>query len=157
MNRSHLFVAAVLCLAAASFAEDAAHSPGWVVIPVNEYQALHAKAYPAPREADPPPVEATLTRVDYDLRVDGLLATGRATLTIDVLKDGWVRVPLPTARRASRIDPLAALRQEQDKVADKYERAAMKGQPGGGLHRDFDDSRTSNWRMTQYAYRIPAF
>jgi hypothetical protein len=40
-------------------------------------------------------VEATLTRVDYDLRIDGDLAAGRASLTVDVLKDGWVRVPIP--------------------------------------------------------------
>jgi len=31
-------------------------------------------------------VEATLTRVDYDLRINGDLAAGRASLTVDVLK-----------------------------------------------------------------------
>ena len=49
-------------------------------------------------ERDPelaPPVEATLTRVDYELHIQGELASGRANLTIDVLKDGWVRVPIP--------------------------------------------------------------
>jgi hypothetical protein len=40
-------------------------------------------------------VDATLTRVDYDLRIDGELASGRASLTVDVLRDGWVRVPIP--------------------------------------------------------------
>ena len=40
-------------------------------------------------------MDATRTRVDYDLRIDGDLAAGRATLTADVLKDGWVRVPIP--------------------------------------------------------------
>ena len=40
-------------------------------------------------------MDATLTRVDYDLRLDGAVATGQATLTVDVLKDGWVRVPVP--------------------------------------------------------------
>jgi hypothetical protein len=57
-------------------------------------------------------VEATLTRVDYDLRVvgqpawGGELASGRATLTIDVLKDGWVRVPIPAGLlvREARLD-----------------------------------------------------
>ena len=43
------------------------------------------RATPAEREPEPPPVEATLTRVDYDLRIDGELASGRASLTVDVL------------------------------------------------------------------------
>jgi hypothetical protein len=63
---------------------------------VTEYGTLRAKAFPVEREPDPPPVEATLTRVDYDLRIDGELAAGRASLTVDVLKDGWVRVPIPS-------------------------------------------------------------
>ena len=69
--------------------------PGWVVIGLDEYKMLRAKAYPPEHEPEPPPVEATLSRVDYDLRVNGEFAAGRASLTIDVLKDGWVRVPLP--------------------------------------------------------------
>src|SRR5579872_6080806 len=68
---------------------------GWVVIPIDEYGALRVRAYPAAREPEGPPLEATLTRVDYDLRVAGALASGRASLTVDVLKDGWVRVPIP--------------------------------------------------------------
>lgn len=68
---------------------------GWVVIPVDQYETLRGKAYPAAHNPEPPPVEATLSRVDYDLRIEGALATGRATLTVDVLKDGWVRVPMP--------------------------------------------------------------
>src|SRR5438309_8506662 len=59
--------------ASSSFAQTTAHSPGWVVLPVEEYRTLHARAYPAEREPEPPPVEATLTRVDYDLRIDGEL------------------------------------------------------------------------------------
>lgn len=83
--------------AAATSAQTVSHpaAPGWVVISVSDYRALHAKAYPPDREPEPLPVEATLTRVDYDLRIDGELATGRASLTVDVLKDGWVRVPVP--------------------------------------------------------------
>jgi hypothetical protein len=84
-----------LCLTGPLRAQDSAHSPGWVVISVPEYHALHVKAYPAEREPEPPPVDATLTRVDYDLRVDTDLASGRATLTVDVLKNGWVRVAIP--------------------------------------------------------------
>ena len=86
---------------------EAAHSSGWVVIGVEEYRALHAKAYPSDREPElAPPVEATMTRVDYDLRINGELATGQATLTIDVLKEGWVRVPVPAGLlvREARLD-----------------------------------------------------
>jgi len=71
------------------------HASGWVVIPVEEYRVLRAKAYPVEHDPEPPPVDATLSRVDYDLQVLGDLATGTATLTVDVLKDGWVRVPVP--------------------------------------------------------------
>jgi hypothetical protein len=81
---------------AAPLSADAARSPGWVVIPVDEYQTLRARAFPAEHDPEPPPVDATLTRVDYDLRIAGDLATGRASLTVDVLKDGWVRVPIPS-------------------------------------------------------------
>jgi hypothetical protein len=98
---------ALLFIAAAnSFGQSAAHSPGWVVLPVEEYRTLHAMAYPIERDPEPPPVEATLTRVDYDLRIDGELASGRASLTVDVLKDGWVRVPVPSGLlvREARLD-----------------------------------------------------
>lgn len=85
---------------------DSAHLAGWVVIPVEEYRVLRAKAYPADQNPEPPPLDATLTRVDYDLRVLGDLASGRATLTVDVLKDGWVRVPIPAGLlvREARLD-----------------------------------------------------
>src|SRR5271169_3630526 len=62
------FCACLLALgffsAASSFGQTVAHSPGWVVLPVDEYRTLHARAYPLEREPEPPPVEATLTRVD---------------------------------------------------------------------------------------------
>ena len=85
----------LFCVARVS-AQDANHSPGWVVISVPDYRALRVKAYPTERAPEPPPVDATLTRVEYDLRVDSDLASGRATLTVDVLKNGWVRVPIPS-------------------------------------------------------------
>jgi hypothetical protein len=103
-------VAASLCWGAAAQAQekgpDATHASGWVVIPVEEYRVLRAKAYPVEHDPEPPPVEATLTRVDYDLRIPGELATGRASLTVDVLKDGWVRVPVPAGLlvREARLD-----------------------------------------------------
>src|SRR5579872_2796637 len=74
---------------------DSSHTAGWVVIPVEEYRVLRAKAYPVEHDPEPPPLDATLTRVDYELQVNGDLAAGRASLTVDVLKDGWVRVPVP--------------------------------------------------------------
>jgi hypothetical protein len=77
-------------------AQETAHSPGWVVISVPDYRSLRVKAFPTEREPEPPPVDATLSRVDYDLQVDTDVASGRATLTVDVLKDGWVRVPVPS-------------------------------------------------------------
>ncbi|HLE61664.1 MAG TPA: hypothetical protein VI750_00930, partial [Pyrinomonadaceae bacterium] len=68
---------------------------GWVVLPVEEYRALKRSASPAKPDPASPPVEATLTRIDYDLKVNGDLASGEARLTVDVIKDGWVRLALP--------------------------------------------------------------
>src|SRR5882672_5077000 len=70
-----------IIVSAVSSAQESAHSSGWVVIPVDEYRILHAKAYPAEHDPEPPPLDATLTRVDYELRVGGDLASGRASLT----------------------------------------------------------------------------
>jgi hypothetical protein len=85
---------------------DTSHAAGWVVIPVEEYRVLRTKAYPVERDPEPPPLDATLTRVDYDLHVRGELAQGHANLTVDVLKDGWVRVPVPAGLlvREARLD-----------------------------------------------------
>jgi hypothetical protein len=76
-------------------AQEPSHSPGWVVISVPDYHALRVKAFPTEREPEPPPVDATLSRVEYELLADSGVAAGRATLTVDVLKNGWVRVPIP--------------------------------------------------------------
>jgi hypothetical protein len=79
-----------------SFAQTAASSSdGWVVLPVSEYTALKKAASPDEPEVATPPVEATLSRIDYNLKVDGDLATGEARLTVDVIKNGWVRVAMP--------------------------------------------------------------
>lgn len=89
-----LLFAGAVCLA--QNAQNASGTnAGWVVLPVNEYTALRRAAFPADAEPAPPPVEATLTRIDYDLKVDGELASGEARLTVDVIKDGWVRVAMP--------------------------------------------------------------
>jgi hypothetical protein len=79
----------------ASAQSTATTSDGWVVLPVTEYAALKRAASPADPEPEPPPVEATLSRIDYNLKIDGDLATGEARLTVDVIKNGWVRVHLP--------------------------------------------------------------
>ncbi|HEU4390687.1 MAG TPA: hypothetical protein VFV34_22980, partial [Blastocatellia bacterium] len=87
----------VLSLAAGTvcLAQTPAAADGWVVLPVNDYRALRDAAFPSERDPEPPPVDATLTRVDYDLKVDGDLASGEARLAIDVIKEGWVRVAIP--------------------------------------------------------------
>lgn len=106
-------------------------APGWVVISVDDYQTLRAHAFPADRPPEPPPVDATLTRVDYDLRIAGDLATGRASLTVDVLKDGWVRVPIPSGLlvREARLDgKLVSLVSSSEKGAGHM--SAMLGHAG---------------------------
>ena len=106
---SCLLTVCLLCIALARAEErpaEAPHTSGWVVISVEEYKVLRAKAYPVERDPEPPPLDATLTRVDYDLQVQGDLAAGQANLTVDVLKDGWVRVPVPAGLlvREARVD-----------------------------------------------------
>src|ERR1700741_957635 len=95
----------VLLIATYSVAQEQ-HSNGWVVIPVAEYRTLHSKAYPVEPEPETSPVQATLTRIDYDMRINGELATGRVNLTVDVLKNGWVSVPIPSGLlvREARLD-----------------------------------------------------
>lgn len=101
--RSFLFILratpvllAIALTTTTSFAQTAGqNTDGWVVLPVSEYAALRHAAFPAEAESPRPTVEATLSRLDYDLKVDGDLASGEARLTIDVIRDGWVRVPLP--------------------------------------------------------------
>ena len=98
MNRLRLPARAALglvCLFVFAFPIAAQTADGWVVLPVSEYTALKRAALPPEPEPVTPPVEATLSRIDYDLKVDGDLATGEARLTVDVIKNGWVRVAMP--------------------------------------------------------------
>jgi hypothetical protein len=92
--------------AAAIHAQTISPPDGWVVLSIDEYRALREKANPP---APPPPAlpaDAVITRVDYDLRVDGESISGRALVTIDVLRDGWTRVPIPAGlmARDARLD-----------------------------------------------------
>ncbi len=63
-------------------AQDVIRGEGWVVLPVEDYRALRARAFPANPEPSPPPIDAALTRVDYNLRVaaTGDSVTGQARL-----------------------------------------------------------------------------
>src|ERR1041385_7187115 len=98
MNRLR-FSSLILLLVSAGvsgFAQTGAPAAdGWVVLPVSEYMSLKRAASPAEPEPEAPPVEATLSRIDYNLKVDGDLATGEARLTVDVIKNGWVRIAMP--------------------------------------------------------------
>jgi hypothetical protein len=74
----------------------AAGGDGWVVLPVDEYRALRSRAFPSAPAPDPLPADATLTRIDYEIAANGGdSVTGRAILTIDVVKQGWTRVATP--------------------------------------------------------------
>lgn len=106
MVRAAVLIALVLAAVPAAGAQESTRPDGWVVITVDEYRALRLKAYPPEPPPDPPPVPVTLTRADYDLRVNGDSIGGHTRLTVDVLKDGWVAVPIPAGFlvRAARVD-----------------------------------------------------
>ena len=59
-----------LASAAAPLLAQAPTPDGWVVLPVDEYRALRDRALGVAPPPPAPPVEATLTRVDYDLPVE---------------------------------------------------------------------------------------
>ena len=101
MDRARVVLAAVV-VSVYSRRHGLSHRPqapaeGWVVLPVEEYRALRERAIPPAPPPLAPPVDATLTRVDYDLRVDSDSISGRALLMIDVLKDRLD--PRPDSRR----------------------------------------------------------
>jgi hypothetical protein len=106
MARWMACVVTVLLVAPSAAAQDAARADGWVVLPIEEYRALRARAFPSTPDPAPPPLDAALTRVDYDLRLAGDTVSGQARLTIDVLKQGWasVQVPAGILVRDARID-----------------------------------------------------
>ena len=98
LRASRMTLALILLVAAgvSGLAQTATSAAdGWVVLPVSEYMSLKRAASPAEPEPVEPPVEATLSRIDYALKVDGDLATGEARLTVDVIKNGWVRIAMP--------------------------------------------------------------
>ena len=88
-------VLGAILLGHAAAAQETPRTDGWVVLPIDEYRALRARAFPGASDPAPPPVDAALTRVDYELRASGDTVTGQARLTIDVLKQGWATVQVP--------------------------------------------------------------
>ena len=108
MNRAGIGIVAALltALPAWTAAQDPAASDGWVVLLLDDYRTLRAKAFPSPAAPTPPPVDATLSRVDYALRVTGDTVSGEVRLTIDVLKQGWVSIQVPPGLlvRDARLD-----------------------------------------------------
>ena len=91
-----VFVCSIAMLGmAVTHAQQPAAADGWDVLSLEDYRALRARAFPSPPDLPSPPVDVALTRVDYDLRAAGSNATGLARLTIDVLKQGWITVPVP--------------------------------------------------------------
>ena len=97
MGRAPVIVAIGVCCVT-GIVPAAAQPPaadGWVVLPVDEYRTLRERSLGLPAPPAASPVDATLTRVDYDLRVEDDAIAGRALLTIDVLRDGWARVAIP--------------------------------------------------------------
>ena len=95
-----------LCTTPDALAQAPVTPDGWVVLPVDEYRALRERAFPPPPPPSRPPVDATLTRIDYDLRLENESVVGHAVLTIDVLRDGWTRVQIPAGLmvRDAKID-----------------------------------------------------
>lgn len=106
MRRASTLVIATLLLCAPARAGAQVPPDGWVVLGVEDYRALRARAIPPVAPPAAPPLEAALTRIEYDLRADTDSVAGRALLTIDVLKDGWARVPIPAGVmvRDARLD-----------------------------------------------------
>ena len=100
MGRARLVLATVVVSLLPRIAPAQQPPDGWVVLPVDEYRTLREKAIPPPPVAATPPMDATLTRIDYDLRADGDTVSGRVALTIDVLRDGWTRLQIPAGLMA---------------------------------------------------------
>lgn len=96
MKRLMVWIVVSMCCGASIVsAQTTAPPEGWVILPVDEYRQLRDRANPSPPQPTSPPLEATLTRVDYDLRVDADSVVGRALLTIDVLREGWTHLAIP--------------------------------------------------------------
>ena len=61
-------VALAIAVPQSARAQEPTRVDGWVVLAIDDYRSLRARAFPAAPNPATPPVDATLTRVDYDLR-----------------------------------------------------------------------------------------
>jgi hypothetical protein len=107
MRRTRIATMTALMMALGAIVTHAQdRTDGWVVLSLDEYRTLRARAFPAPPDPAPPPVDTALTRVDYDLRATNDIVGGEARLTVDVLKQGWVSVQAPAGVlvRGARLD-----------------------------------------------------
>jgi hypothetical protein len=104
MHRAGWIAAAIVgwtvCGATRSFAQSPPPE-GWVVLSVDEYRALRDRSLGIGPPQPAVPVDGTLSRVEYDLHIEGDAIVGRALLTVDVLRDGWARIPIPAGLMAS--------------------------------------------------------
>ena len=85
-----------LCVATRAIAQTTplpVSPDGWVVLPVDEYRALRERANPQPPQPAAPPVEATLTRIDYDLRIENDTVAGRALLRLNETRHARAKTP----------------------------------------------------------------
>ena len=84
------------------------------------------------------------------------LAAGRASLTVDVLKDGWVRVPVPAGLlvREARLDgkPLSLVPSAQGKSGTIFRRCSHM--PGGRCWSSMS-MYLSRFRPETKAFRFP--
>jgi len=73
--------------------------PRKVYVPYETFRALWLRANPQERETrDDPPVDLVIGGAEYTLNIDGKAYTLVGTLSLDVLTDDWVSVPLPFER-----------------------------------------------------------
>jgi hypothetical protein len=97
-----------------------------VFLPYEEFMRLWKKAGggAAPSEVPaPPPVDWAIAAAEIDGKVEGDIATLRFALDVQVLRKGWVGVPLPFSRAAIR----------EAKIGD--ERAVLAAAEGGAGYR----------------------
>src|SRR5947209_3662099 len=99
-------VCSAVIIGAQAIAQDTPGGDGWGGLPIDEYRGPPPRAFPPDSGPSGPPIDATLTRVEYDLHASGDTISGQARLTIDVLKQGWAAVQVPSGMlvREARID-----------------------------------------------------